>query len=141
LQAVTPDATYYRDFSVAGCVEIGSDPPGLLTDVGGVSLRVREGSELHPQARSGGFESVTAELDVVIDVSVYDEHPKPLHETLNEVLHDILLAIGASPGLGGNCTVVRYSDVSPALYLTTESRAQCEISLACEYDYEPGTTT
>ena len=144
LAAVTAGSDYFYtlsgDLTVSSTFELDSV---RIENPSPVTLRVRDGVERHKRDFQDTTAGSTAELQLVIDVLVKHrsgDGPNLVNEMQN-VIHDVLLAVGKDRSLSASVNDAFVSEVEEPIYDMDQNLAAVTIRVACEYDYLSGATT
>lgn len=103
----------------------------------GVAVRVWDGAEQH--SRGGVKGTRTVQLEVLVRVMVADNN-LDLVLKLNDVIADIILAVGRNKALGGFCTSMGVGSIDAPTYDFSQSVAATTVRIKAEYDYDEGST-
>jgi len=64
----------------------------------------------------------------------------PMLEELNDLLHDVMLAVGIDTSLGGLVSGLRVTSIETPVYNSQDSEGLAVIHALCTYDFETGST-
>lgn len=79
-----------------------------------------------------------SELEVLVECRVKNLTDSPMSEELEDLVHDVMLAIGTDVTLGGVVENLHAEGIDEPIY--TETDGTGVIRLRCEYEFRSGTT-
>lgn len=135
-----PDSTYYVSLAGVGQVStVMRSKSALLAMPYRSWVWIHEGPE--------EFESISvtdltyqARLRLYLEVLVSDNTADDMRLELNKVLHDIHLAIGGDPTLGGVVADAHVASIEEPAYALDEGQGAVTMHVDVLYDFEAGST-
>ena len=140
LAAVNGAGSYLVDLSKPGQVSLTQDPMEVRRSKPyDTSVRVRDGQETVERVFQN-TQNAEATLEVVLELVVVSRDDDGIVLMLNDLLHDVSLALGAKRTLNGVVADSFVQRVAAPVYDSKDHTAACVVVLVVVYDFLQGTT-
>jgi len=142
LAAVTAGSTYFYTYTATNQVASTFDSDDARLQIAGLTLRVSDAQETHERRFADRDEMTTATLQLYVDVLLRHASGAGanLVNELQDVLHDLVLAVGANPTLNGSANDAFVDMIDVPGYSPEQNLAAVTVRVRVEYDYQPGVT-
>lgn len=139
LAALTVALGYHYDYNGQGQVSKLMDTVDARRAGGQrLTVRVADGAETFVHRTLGTQRLITAQLEILIHAMLVVQTPSDIVDKLNDVVHDIHLAIDKTPRLGVSIVDAVVVEIDAPDYDIENSTAGVLIHVRADYDYQSG---
>lgn len=139
LSAVTSGGTYKRTLTASGAVTFRVKLIEDRIEGGGKSFCwVRAGVENIIQFETSPADYMKSAFTILIDAIVVDATGETMVEELEDLIHDISLALGANRTLSNTVDDSMIATIDPPQYNLDQTLGQATVQLLCTYGFNYG---
>lgn len=139
LKTIVPGSTYYRTLNIGD--NVSTKLRFLQSAQEGKSfIHVKPGNENLRQVDISPAVTYESTFEILLDIAVKDETGDTMVEELEDLIHDIYLAIGTDRRLSGVVQDTAIVRIEPPAYSLEEMFAATTVHVVCTFDFDFGTT-
>jgi len=138
LRGITAGSTYFRTLSLGEAATMRSIGRSEMMEMGTSFAWVHAGNEDIARHEVSPGTLMQGQFVILIDLIVADETTETLVQELEDLLHDVSLALGSNRTLSGAVVDSRISLIEPPTYSFEQMWAGTTVHLECIYDFNYG---